>query len=94
MLAIVSYDISENKIRTNLIKKLRHFGLHRIQKSLFAGDLDLNERKNLKSDFKTFLSSNKDSIILFPICDSCKNSISINSEEKIQLPNDIEFKFI
>lgn len=94
MLIFVSYDISENKSRTNLIKKLRHFGLHRIQKSLFAGVLNLNERMDLLNDLEIFLSSDKDSIIMFPICENCKDSVNIFSDTRIYMPEDKEFEFI
>ena len=94
MLTLVAYDISENKNRTDLIKKLRHFGLHRIQKSLFAGDLDLNERLDLLDELEIFLSSNKDSIMMFPICENCKESINIFSDYEIYLPENSDFQFI
>ena len=86
MLTFVSYDISENKDRTNLIKKLRHFGLHRIQKSFFAGELNLNERMDLLDELEIFLSSEKDSIIMLPVCENCKESINIFSDSEICLP--------
>jgi CRISPR-associated protein Cas2 len=94
MLTFVSYDISEDKSRNHLIKKLMHFGLHRIQKSLFAGNLDLNERIDLSNELEIFLSSEKDSIMIFPICESCKSSLNIFSDNGISLPEELEFKFV
>ena len=94
MLTFVSYDISENKDRTNLIKKLRHFGLQRIQKSFFAGELNLNERMDLLDELEIFLSSEKDSIIMLPVCENCKESINIFSDSEICLPEETEFEFI
>ncbi|KZX12264.1 CRISPR-associated endonuclease Cas2 [Methanobrevibacter curvatus] len=94
MLTFVSYDISNNKTRTDLIKLLKHFGMHRIQKSLFSGDLDLSERMDLEGEFESYLSSEHDSIILFPMCENCKESIDITADTEINLPEDREFKII
>ncbi|MDR2831020.1 MAG: CRISPR-associated endonuclease Cas2 [Methanobrevibacter sp.] len=94
MLILVVYDISENKSRNTLIKLLRHFGFYRIQKSVFAGDLSLNERIDLIEDIEVHLSSKRDSIIIFPICEACKDSIEIFSDYEITLPHQLEFKLI
>jgi len=94
MLVFVAYDISENKDRNNLIKKLRHYGLHRVQKSFFAGDLSINERLDLLDELEIFLSSERDSIMLLPACESCKESINIFSDIEVYLPKKIEFKFL
>ena len=45
MLTVVVYDISDNTSRSYLIKKLQHFGLKRIQKSVFIGYLEAKENK-------------------------------------------------
>jgi CRISPR-associated protein Cas2 len=94
MLVFVAYDISENKVRTNLIKKLRRYGLRRIQKSLFTGDLDLNKRIDISDEFEMFLSSENDSIILFQICNGCEESINIFSDKEIILHQEDDFKLI
>jgi CRISPR-associated protein Cas2 len=94
MLTLAVYDISENKSRNTLIKLLRHFGFHRIQKSVFAGDLSLNERMDLIEDIEIHLSSQGDSIIIFPICEACRDSIDIFSEYEIVLPHQLEFKLV
>lgn len=94
MLTFVAYDISDNKVRNHLINLLRHFGLYRVQKSFFAGNLNLTERINLADELEIFLSSSKDSIILFSLCEGCKSSINIFSQRNISLPEESEFKFI
>ena len=75
MLTVVVYDISDNTSRSYLIKKLQHFGLKRIQKSVFIGYLEAKERLDLANDIETYLSKDTDSIIILPSCESCKNSI-------------------
>ena len=94
MLVLVAYDISENKSRNNLIKRLRYFGLYRIQKSLFAGNLTIRERFNLIDDLEIFLSSERDNVMVFPVCESCKDSYAQFSEVPITLPEDFDFKII
>ena len=93
MLTIVVYDISDNISRSYLIKKLQHFGLKRLQKSVFIGYLEVNERLDLASDVETYLSSENDSIVIFPLCGSCKNSILIQGD--VEIPqNDLTYRFI
>ncbi|MDR3291961.1 MAG: CRISPR-associated endonuclease Cas2 [Methanobrevibacter sp.] len=94
MLTLAVYDISENKSRNTLIKLLRHFGFYRIQKSVFVGNLNLNKRMELMEDIEIHLSSDRDSIMLFPICESCKDSIEICSDYEISLDHQLEFKVL
>ena len=56
MLVFVVYDISDNNTRSHFIKKLQHFGLRRVQKSVFSGFLELEERLDFASAFDEFLS--------------------------------------
>lgn len=93
MMTLVVYDISDNKSRNDLISRLRHFGLRRLQKSVFMGELDQNSRLDLAEDFETYLSSPKDSVAMIPICDSCRESIL--TEGNIEIPNtDLTYRFI
>ncbi|MDR1820387.1 MAG: CRISPR-associated endonuclease Cas2 [Methanobrevibacter sp.] len=94
MLTFAIYDISENRSRSSLIKLLRHHGFYRIQKSVFAGDITLDERLDLIDNVEMYLSSERDSIIVVPICESCKDSIVICSEYKLTLPHNLEFKLL
>ncbi|MDR2545041.1 MAG: CRISPR-associated endonuclease Cas2 [Methanobrevibacter sp.] len=84
----------EDKSRNNLIKLLRHHGLYRVQKSVFAGDITLDERLDLIDNVEMYLSSERDSIIVVPICESCKDSIMICSEYELTLPHQLEFKLL
>lgn len=83
MFSVVVYDISDNKSRTDLIKLLQHHGLYRMQKSVFIGYLELESILDLSEEFEKFLSSDKDSIVLFPLCKSCRESISIEGNASI-----------
>lgn len=91
MLIFVMYDISEHSTRTSFINKLRYFGLRRIQKSIFAGILSIEERLDLAEEFDFFLSSDKDSIIMIPVCESCESSIFIEGEVNLPKPQNYAF---
>ena len=93
MLTVVVYDISDNPSRLYLIKKLQFYGLKRLQKSVFIGYLELKERLDLAEDVETYLSSDNDSIVIFPVCENCKNSILLQGNADIP-QNDLTYRFI
>lgn len=94
MLTLVIYDISDNHERSQIIKILQHYGLHRIQKSAFLGDLDSLARNELGSAVKEYLSGSKDSMYLVPICDKCKGLTKIFSEEERVLEDEKNYRII
>lgn len=94
MLTVVTYDISDNTERTRFIKVLQHYGLKRLQKSVFIGYLEIKDRLDLAEEFEKYLSSPKDSIVLFPLCENCKDSILLDGEE-IEIPQEyLDYRFI
>ena len=94
MLVFAVYDISDNKSRSTLIKRLQHFGLRRIQKSVFSGTITLKDRFELCDGIEIYLSSENDSIIIIPICESCSRSIEIFSDEDLFLAREEEYKIV
>lgn len=93
MLTVVVYDISDNTSRLYLIKKLQYYGLKRLQKSVFIGYLELNERLDLADEVDTYISSDTDSIVILPLCESCKKSILIQGD--VEIPeNDLTYRFL
>lgn len=94
MLTLVIYDISDNHSRAGIIKKLRHFGLYRVQKSAFIGDLKSSEKIKLENGLEEFISGPKDSIYLVPICSECKELAKIYSMEERTLENIFDFRII
>ena len=93
MLTVVVYDISDNTSRSYLIKKLQHYGLKRIQKSVFTGYLNADERIDLSDEIDAYLSKDTDSIIIFPSCKNCKDSIMLVGDATIP-SNDLTYRFI
>jgi len=67
VLAWVIYDISENNIRNKVSKKCKGYGLYRVQKSVFLGDLNSNERDSLTIECEELIDAEKDSVYIFPM---------------------------
>ena len=71
---LISYDISDNKLRTKFSKYLEKFG-HRIQYSVF--EIDSSERMldniicNIESKFEKRFDEN-DSIYIFKMSSTCQ----------------------
>lgn len=93
MLTVVVYDISDNMSRSYLIKKLQYYGLKRLQKSVFIGYIEADERLDLADDVETYISSDKDSIVILPLCESCKRTILIQGDASIP-QNDLTYRFL
>ena len=93
MLTVIVYDITDNTSRLHLIKKLQFFGLKRLQKSVFIGYLETKDRLELVKDLNSFLSNDSDSIVIFPLCESCKNSIFIEGDADIP-QNNMTYRFL
>ena len=73
-MVIVSYDISNDKLRTKFAKYLSRFG-HRLQYSVF--EIDNSERivDNIINDLKNKYEksfSQEDSVIIFKLSSSCE----------------------
>ena len=73
-MVVVSYDISNDKLRTKFAKYLSRFG-HRLQYSVF--EIDNSERivDNIVNDLKNKYEksfSQEDSVIIFKLSSSCE----------------------
>lgn len=66
--------------------------MYRIQKSVFAGYLNLEKRIELVDKFELYISSDNDNIVLIPICKTCEDSIII--EGFTELPEKKDFEFV
>jgi len=68
MLTWVVYDISKNKTRTKVAKRCLDFGLYRVQKSVFLGDLPNNRIEEILLFSREMLDKETDSVYIFPMC--------------------------
>ena len=76
MLVWVIYDISENRIRSRVAKICKGYGLFRVQKSAFLGDLNKNEADSLALECEASIKVS-DSVYVFPMCEDCFGKIKL-----------------
>lgn len=69
MKVLVVYDISRDSLRNRIAELLKDFGLIRIQKSAFIGNLTGEERKDLEKVLSRENLDENDRVDIFPICD-------------------------
>jgi CRISPR-associated protein Cas2 len=79
MLVWVIYDISENRIRSRVAKICKNYGLFRVQKSAFLGDLNKNEADSVALECEAVIKES-DSVYIFPICEDCFGKIRLIGE--------------
>ena len=72
---LVIYDISENSKRTKLADKLKDYGLIRIQKSVFIGELTEKDAKEAEKHLKDV--SGYDAIHFITLCEKCYKKIKM-----------------
>jgi CRISPR-associated protein Cas2 len=67
MLLLVIYDVSDDNKRNRLANALKRYGLSRIQKSAFKGDLDSQRLKDLLRSIKREVNEDTDVVHVVPI---------------------------
>jgi CRISPR-associated protein Cas2 len=67
LLVWVIYDIAENNIRHKVSTRCKSYGLYRVQKSVFLGDLDSNDRDSLALECEELVDPERDSVYVFPM---------------------------
>ncbi len=76
MLTWVMYDIPKDKTRNKIAKTCEEAGIYRVQYSVFLGDLNNAQRKELITSILDLMDANEDSVYIFPMCsddfDKCK----------------------
>ena len=70
MYMIASFDCKFKTNQENIENVLQHYGLRKIQSSLYEGDLSNDERKDLSENISQFTREN-DSVLIIPICENC-----------------------
>ena len=77
MLVWVIYDITDDKTRNNVAKTCKGYGLYRVQKSAFLGNLNLNELDSLAVECEEMVNEDTDSVYVFPVCDGCFKKVKL-----------------
>ncbi|MCI0470473.1 MAG: CRISPR-associated endonuclease Cas2 [Candidatus Aminicenantes bacterium] len=77
----VIYDIASSKAgqkrRKKIIKEIEEFGLYRVQKSVFLGNIEKNRFDELVLFSQELIDAEKDSVYLFPMCKEDFESVAI-----------------
>ena len=68
MLTFVVYDISKDRTRTKIANRCLDFGLYRVQKSVFLGDIEGNRVEEIILASKELMNEETDSVYVFPLC--------------------------
>jgi CRISPR-associated protein Cas2 len=79
MMTLVIYDISSDDDRAKLANMLFDFGLQRIQYSGFKGDLNAHDRHILAKEVSKYVTGERDSIYVVPMCNNCASTCQIIS---------------
>lgn len=70
MLTWVIYDISEDRDRTKIAKACEAYGLYRIQKSVFLGDIPDHCRDEIAEFSRSLIDEETDAVFILPCCQS------------------------
>ena len=87
MYIIANFDCKFKGNQENIEKVLQHFGLRKVQDTLYVGELENNERELLQNNINEIISPN-DSLMIFPICQNCFLKKGIMGR-KIKFKNDL-----
>jgi CRISPR-associated protein Cas2 len=68
MLTWIVYDITKDRTRTKIAKRCQDFGLYRVQKSVFLGDIEGNRVEEILLFSRELMDAETDSVYVFPMC--------------------------
>jgi CRISPR-associated protein Cas2 len=77
MIVLLTYDISDNKLRTRTHKFLKEFGLN-TQKSVFECDVDDYALKKIRRFCIENLDFETDSVRIYKVCSRCLKKVVIS----------------
>ena len=67
MIVWVLYDIEDDKMRSQIAKSCKQYGLYRVQYSVFLGTLTSSEKDSLELQISACMDEEKDSVYIFPM---------------------------
>lgn len=80
-MTLVIYDISDDSVRLRIANLCKSFGLNRIQRSAFLGDIPSSRRKELIKKLRRYLKG-EGNIQVFVICKSDFSLREVIGDEK------------
>ena len=77
MITLITYDITDDKLRNRTHKFLKEFGMN-TQKSVFECDIDKEAIKKIRTYCRDNLNLEKDSVRIYKICNRCINKVILS----------------
>ena len=75
------YDITDNSLRYRVCETCKDFGLFRVQKSVFFGELEADKTDSILDKMEDIMNDeNKtehDSVLILPVCRSCLSKMLV-----------------
>ena len=71
------YDVTDNAIRSRIIRLLKDAGFTRVQKSAFCGTISFQGKKDLLERVKPLLKDENDSFYLILTCERCFGKLTV-----------------
>lgn len=82
MFLVVSYDISDNKRRLKVAKKLLDFG-QRVQYSVFECHLTSQQLEKMRQQLLKIIDTECDTLRIYQLCEHCQPKIAVYGTGKI-----------
>ena len=77
ILVWILYDITDDRVRYKVAKECKKYGLIRVQKSAFLGQLKSNRLDELGEKCSSLIDEDTDSLYLFPFCQEDFKNIKV-----------------
>lgn len=92
MLTWVMYDIIKDRTRNKIAKSCEKAGIYRVQYSVFLGELNNAQRKELQTIIEDLINKDEDSVYIFPMCNDDFNKCSLLGQafDKNLISNEIK----
>ncbi len=75
MYVIVAYDVSDDRMRARLAKRLLDF-LPRVQKSVFEGEVPDHRLGELERTLRDGIDPETDRVRIYSLCRRCRSSVT------------------
>ena len=76
MFYVISYDIPDDRRRSQLAKVLKGFG-NRVQYSVFEAHLNKRQYEELKRAVERLIEPSEDSVRYYALCSACADRIEV-----------------
>ncbi|RLE74387.1 MAG: CRISPR-associated endonuclease Cas2 [Thermoprotei archaeon] len=85
MIYLIVYDITKDKIRNEVSKRIKNWGGERIQYSAFKIELDERKLESLLNELKNILGCERGRIVAIPVCKKdLENIITLYNNYKLK----------